>query len=189
MQVENFRGSVVSSHAFRFLPFAACQLQAGLAVGGTLSRRDNVLHLLFRISGDLTGLVLPRPEGEPLRCDNLWQTTCFECFIRPRGKRSYHELNLSPNGCWNLYHFSEYRTAMREEPAVGTISSETFTVDADFVVRCVLPLGYVAQPAEGLDIGLSCVLEQRDGGKSYWALSHPGQQPDFHHPDGFGLRV
>ena len=35
-------------------------------------------------------------------------------------------------------------------------------------------------------LGLSAVLEEKDGTKSYWALSHPNaDKPDFHHPDCF----
>jgi hypothetical protein len=35
-------------------------------------------------------------------------------------------------------------------------------------------------------LGLSAVLEEQDGTKSYWALAHPpGGKPDFHHPDCF----
>jgi hypothetical protein len=39
-------------------------------------------------------------------------------------------------------------------------------------------------------LGLSAVLEEKDGAKSYWALAHPpGDQPDFHHPDCFAARL
>ena len=38
-------------------------------------------------------------------------------------------------------------------------------------------------------IGLSAVLEQQDGTKSYWALAHPPGAPDFHHPDCFVARL
>ena len=39
-------------------------------------------------------------------------------------------------------------------------------------------------------LGLSAVLEAKDGTKSYWALAHPpGDQPDFHHPDCFAARL
>jgi len=30
------------------------------------------------------------------------------------------------------------------------------------------------------EIGLTMVLEEADGNLSYWALSHPGDQADFH---------
>ena len=35
------------------------------------------------------------------------------------------------------------------------------------------------------DLGLSVVLEETDGTKSYWALAHPPETPDFHMPDCF----
>jgi hypothetical protein len=40
------------------------------------------------------------------------------------------------------------------------------------------------------ELGLSAVLEEKDGTKSYWALAHPpGDKPDFHHPDCFAARL
>jgi hypothetical protein len=36
-------------------------------------------------------------------------------------------------------------------------------------------------------IGLTAVLEQTDGTKSYWALAHPPGKPDFHDPACFAL--
>jgi hypothetical protein len=37
--------------------------------------------------------------------------------------------------------------------------------------------------------GLSAVIEEADGTKSYWALAHPSGEPDFHHPDCFALEL
>lgn len=36
-------------------------------------------------------------------------------------------------------------------------------------------------------LGLSAVIEGVDGAISYWALVHPSDKPDFHHPDSFVL--
>ena len=39
-------------------------------------------------------------------------------------------------------------------------------------------------------LGLSAVIEETDGTKSYWALRHPpGEKPDFHHPDCFAIEL
>ena len=36
------------------------------------------------------------------------------------------------------------------------------------------------------ELGLSAVLEEKDGTKSYWALAHPDpEKPDFHDPGCF----
>ncbi|HYM36168.1 MAG TPA: hypothetical protein VET48_12265 [Steroidobacteraceae bacterium] len=34
-------------------------------------------------------------------------------------------------------------------------------------------------------IGLSCVIEEMSGNKSYWALMHSPGKPDFHHHSTF----
>ena len=43
-------------------------------------------------------------------------------------------------------------------------------------------------PNDGLwQLGLSAVIEETSGHKSYWALAHPSENPDFHHSDSFVL--
>jgi hypothetical protein len=37
-------------------------------------------------------------------------------------------------------------------------------------------------------IGLSAVIETVGGAKSWWALNHPSDKPDFHHPESFALK-
>jgi len=37
--------------------------------------------------------------------------------------------------------------------------------------------------------GLSAVIEEPTGAISYWALAHPSDKPDFHHPDSFILEL
>ena len=39
------------------------------------------------------------------------------------------------------------------------------------------------------ELGLSAVLEEKDGTKSYWALAHSSEQPDFHDPGCFVARL
>jgi hypothetical protein len=38
-------------------------------------------------------------------------------------------------------------------------------------------------------LALAAVLEDRDGRLSYWALEHPSERPDFHHPNSFVLEL
>jgi hypothetical protein len=39
--------------------------------------------------------------------------------------------------------------------------------------------------AEKWHLGLSAVIEEHNGRKSYWALAHRPGKPDFHHSDCF----
>jgi len=52
---------------------------------------------------------------------------------------------------------------------------------------------HLEDPAFGRDrgwrLGISAVIEEADGTKSYWALAHPDGKPDFHAPAGFVLAL
>ena len=147
----------------------------------------NDVLLSFIVRGSCQ-LIVPEP-ARPERANDLWRTTCFECFLRPHGKGSYHEYNFSPSGRWAAYGFDAYRQGMRDlalvvAPWVGpdeTAEPDTFVCDADLDLSH-LPLG-------PLRLGLSAVIEERGGHKSYWALAHPPGAPDFHHPDCFAAEL
>lgn len=134
------------------------------------------LRVRWRIEGSQQ-LVAPSFAGKG-RADDLWRTTCFEMFLKPAGGDAYCELNLSPSERWNAYDFDSYREGMRERP---------FPREPE----CTLRLGSsfaifdAAIPAKGLPrgdcaLGLSAVIEEAGGVKSYWALAHPHPEPDFH---------
>jgi hypothetical protein len=122
----------------------------------------------------------------PERCDNLWQTTCFELFVA-LNDGGYAEFNFSPSTCWAAYCFDGYREGMSPaegvEPRVSVIATEEqLAVTAQLDLSPLLP---------DLDraFGLSAVIEEADGGKSWWALAHPEDKPDFHHRDCFALQL
>lgn len=128
----------------------------------------------------------PLVESDPDlgRADGLWRTTCFEVFAQLRDG-SYAEFNISPSGQWAAYHFSSYREGGGDlDGHVQVIRSEqaggAFELDAI--------LHWPEWPH--IDrIALSAVIEATDGSLSYWALAHPSDKPDFHHPDSFVLEL
>ena len=142
------------------------------------------LFARFALECDTSTLMLPEPF-EPVRTDRLWQTTCFEIFIRrPEGER-YFEYNFSPSTEWALYRFSDYRKGMAEEmtsrPRITCDYSEShFALNVEFA----MPDGWHDGP---FILGLAAVVEESGGIKSYWALAHPQGDPDFHHRDCFAL--
>jgi len=152
---------------------------AGLQVQTQARRRDGVLSLEYRVTGPVAALRLPQPSARA-RTDGLWRTTCFEAFAgRAEG---YSEYNLSPSGAWAAYGFDAYRSGMapleQSAPLIVTRQTpDTLVVTADVILPA---------DADGR-IGLTAVLETLDGAISYWALAHPSDKPDFHHPDSFVL--
>ena len=153
-------------------------------------RDDGQFDLDFRLFGSPLRVKLPEWTS-PSRQDELWRSTCFEAFIRPRGGEAYFEFNLAPSGDWAAYRFESYRTGMRE---ANITCRPDDNVWAEAGIRIQDATFDIAQEAEldaavGWDVGLSAVIEEIDGTKSYWALSHGPGPPDFHNPACFAYHL
>ena len=155
-------------------------------ISASVERQLHWLYVKFIIEGDTASIRLP-PPVRPSRCDGLWKTTCCEMFTRGDGT-SYREFNFSPSGAWADYGFSDYREGM--EP-LELDAPLRIIFDGAFADNClymsVLMPEHRVQSA--MRVGLSAVIEEEDGAKSYWALAHPHGKPDFHHPDCFALTL
>lgn len=141
------------------------------------------LMLTWHVKG-AERLLLPQRTSAQRR-DGLWQTTCFELFVQG-ADAGYREFNFSSSGAWAAYRFTGYREGMMPldmlAPAIALEQSGerlalTVTLDAS------------ALPPMPWKIGLSAVIEETSGTKSYWALAHPPGKPDFHHPACFALQL
>lgn len=143
------------------------------------------LLIEYAVAGDIAGLAVPAVTM-PARRDNLWQTTCFELFVA-LDDGGYAEFNFSPSTCWAAYRFDGYRTGMRPVEGVEPIIGAT-VADCRLEVAVELDLAALV-PDLDRSVGLSAVIEQADGTKSWWALAHPAGKPDFHHRDCFALQL
>ena len=150
----------------------------------------NLLRISYALRGDLALLNIP-VRASTRRADRLWETTCFEAFLRVEGDSAYYEFNFSPSGEWAAYWFRGYRDGGpmdNDNVASGIVARRSANrIELDALVHLdrlqAIRLGSL------LRIGLSAVIEDHDGGLSYWALKHPGAKPDFHHPDSFALEL
>jgi len=141
-------------------------------------REGGLLWLRFVIDDNPDFIAWPAaaPVG---RADALWKNTCFEAFVTTG--EGYWEFNLSPSGQWASYRFDNYREGMR--PADEVCVVEGLDGGRDYVAL----EGRIELPIAGGKLALSAVIETIDGAKTYWALAHPSDKPDFHHPDSFIL--
>ncbi|MBC7985579.1 MAG: DOMON-like domain-containing protein [Sphingomonadaceae bacterium] len=150
----------------------------------------DALFVMFKLEGDLGRIQSIDPEGPVERADDLWQTTCFECFIRDAGKAAYREFNLAPSMGWAAYDFASYRQGMTPVETIRPSGAMGVT-DRLLTLEALLHFPMETRPRRTFAwrIGLSAVVEETDGAKSYWALAHPPGPPDFHHPDCFALEL
>lgn len=145
--------------------------------------RGEGLALTYRVGG-AGGLVLPAlaPTG---RKDELWKTTCFELFLGQAGT-TYREFNFSPSSRWAAYGFADYREGGRDAdmPVAPVIAARREGDEA--ICEVHLPRAILDG---AICAGLTAVIEEAGGHKSYWALAHGEGQPDFHKRSCFTLQL
>ena len=158
------------------------------SVQAWVARDGALLRLVFVIQGKVEKLLLPGAD-KPSRKDGLWNSTCFECFIKGNESDVYYELNVSPGGDWNFYRFKKYRQGMCEAEDIDYVQFAAQIEDETAEFRCSIPIGRLFQDKDRLILGISCILESSGGDKSYWALAHPEDHPDFHSQLSFTLSL
>ena len=170
-------------------PSSPCDEIRRFEAGFGTARLPGELEVHFRIEGDISRIWLP-PIELARRRDGLWQHTCFEVFLRPDGSDSYHEFNFAPSGDWAAYRFAGRRrdSTAPEMPAPRIECRrrpDGCTLSAQIAIAALPELAQAAS----LDAALTAVIETTGGARSYWALAHGGEEPDFHDPATFMLRV
>jgi hypothetical protein len=181
-------------------------------LGGRRGARRFALRCVA--SGNIRAVEAPHYATRKGRADELWRHTCFEAFVRVGDSKAYHEFNFAPSGDWNAYRFLDYRQGMAREQAVDPPAIETDVRQAPLSAEHVEGLRAAgSDPLDRFDtpffmltsniemertalpidvpwrFGLSAVIEERNGTRSYWALKHPPGEPDFHHPDCFDVEL
>jgi hypothetical protein len=145
----------------------------------SMQRSEHGLDLAYVVGGPTDHLVIPAATA-PMRADGLWRSTCLELFVQT-GALGYVEFNLSPSGAWAAYRFTEYRTGMAEA-AIDTAPRIMTSDEGDALIL----IARIAEPLRpGAMAGISAVIEEADGTKSFWALAHGDGPPDFHNVQGF----
>ena len=140
-------------------------------------------NIWFGVSAPTDRFVIPSGEAE--RADELWQTTCFEAFLRAEAEEPYREWNFAPSSAWAAYDFTGYR----EGRTNADVAAAPYIRMEDNFTWWALGATITVDADRSWQLGLSAVLEEQDGTKSYWALAHPSEKPDFHHPDCFTARL
>ena len=164
-----------------------CPIVRSIMVG--LGHDAAGLRLVYHLTGDLAQLRIPSASA-PAAAGRLWAQTCFEAFIAASSDDGYREWNFSPSGQWDHYAFSGYRKGALPNESAGAPATPAIHVDR--TTDSIQLDAHIALPpwrCATLAIGLSTVVEDIDGGLSYWALAHPSARPDFHSRAGFALSL
>jgi hypothetical protein len=142
------------------------------------------MTLSYVVIGKTSGLRLPSIAASA-RADELWQHTCFEAFLSVPPGTSYYEFNFSPSTQWAAYRFNDYRSGMQAASEIDAAGIEVSSSADSYTLRALLHLDRANVPRNRWRLGLSAVIEETNGSKSYWALAHAPGKPDFHRSDCF----
>jgi hypothetical protein len=167
-------------------PSTPCDAVESLGARVTLTASGR-LQLHYVLRGQLARLAIPALA--PMRHrDELWKHTCFEAFVSADGGTAYRELNVSPSREWAAYSFTKYREGMArlEQPPQVAVRKDDERLEVEVGVELA---NWFDVPWRTLNLGLAAVIETATGERSYFALRHPVERPDFHHRGGFALQL
>ena len=171
---------------YELVPHPACPPLAVSSVQARILALDaHWLTLRWRVEG-AGQLVIPPFAGKG-RADGLWQTTCFELFVKPDGGDAYTEVNLSPSQAWAAYDFSGYREGMADRQSLRDPVCTPRRGQSLLIFDAAIPAA--ALPPLPWTYGLTAVIEEEGGHKSYWAIAHGADCPDFHGEACFAARL
>lgn len=179
----------MTEQLFSLIPFAMADLPT-VTITGQVSLLDNQLIVYYSLTGDIRSVSLPAESANPGRKDELWKHTCLEFFLAIKDQPQYWEFNFSPSGDWNVYRMEAYRRIdFREEASIQHVRPKISRGADDLSLEVVVDLSSIVQDGEPIEMSVAAVIQTKDGNETYWALTHPTPQADFHDRRGFILAL
>ena len=143
-------------------------------------------NIWFGVGAPAERFVIPRADEPSARRRICGRRPASRPSCARAGEQAYREWNFAPSGDWAAYDF----TALSR--GHGPTPRSTAALHPDR--RTISPGGRWARrspstPTANWELGLSAVLEEKDGTKSYWALAHPRRQARFPRPGCFAAQL
>jgi hypothetical protein len=171
--------------SFSLVPFPAPNIPA-IAIIGRTWFRNNILDLQYILNGAVEQVVLLPPSVVPSRRDELWKATCFEFFLAIKDEPGYWEFNMSPSGDWNVYRMDAYRRiGFRQETAIAKLPFRIKKEFDIFSLNLSVDLSFALRPEGELQMGVTAIIQTKDRNETFWALTHPAPDADFHLRESF----
>lgn len=162
----------------------------GVAVLASVALDARGLVLRFSVRAAPHLVAVAQRSSRPGRRDRLWEHTCCEAFVGKAGSDAYLEVNLAPSEDWALWAFDAYRAGMRaaacDAPTLRVLRMPR-ELRVDAIVDAVAVTGFLGPPP--WVVGLGTVVAEQDGRRSYFALAHAADRPDFHARSSWTLEV
>ncbi|MBN3892210.1 MAG: DOMON-like domain-containing protein [Nostoc sp. JL31] len=179
----------MNNQTFSLQLFPSTESFPHLKITGNISRNANQLTICYNLGGDLKEIAIVPSSNAPSRKYELWEDTCFEFFLGIKDSARYWEFNLSPAGHWNVYRFDGYRQGMQEETAFEKLPFNVQNQADGLALGLDVDLDKIVSAEQAIEIGITTVIKNIDGNVSYWALTHRGEEADFHLRNSFIVKL
>lgn len=161
---------------------------------GQIEIEEDIFRLIYTVEGDISQINFDHLTDKPLsnRVIGLWQSTCFEFFLRTKNtqkENEYIEFNFSPNNYWNSFHFTSLRGDLKEYEEIKAIEIKKQILKNKYILvvefkRQDLPHNF--SRIDDLEFSMTGILRNKETNQeSFWAIKHQGSKPDFHHPGSY----
>ncbi len=147
-----------------------------------------ILKLQFEISNNVENILIPDRSNDPKRVIGLWESTCFECFIKNPNGESYYEFNFSPDGHWNCFYFEIPGKDLIECNNIALPTTESNLDDENFRFSIEINTESMKDgfwSSKEMEFGLTTVIEDERNNLSFWAIEHHDDRPNFHNFSSF----
>ena len=168
---------------FELIPFEHID---ELSISGELIFFEGEIQVTYLLS-DLEEKINFEYELNNQRVIGLWENTCFEFFIlSPAG--DYYEFNFATNLNWNIFHFKNYRSKLKEAkdcpvPLIDVRENKLhFTYNLNSLPKDFYKMGK-------MKVGITAVLKDKNSKLTYWSLAHPKDKADFHSQVGMTISL
>lgn len=165
-------------------------------VNGYIRHKNLHIEIHYEVTGDIRNLLIPVPPKDPDRAIGLWESTCFEFFLKHVERNDYLEFNFSTSKEWNCFYFEEYRVGKGEytkfnAPLIHSqVEAQKLMLTANLDLSLSGLFSVTNFQNHKLLAGVATVLETENRGTSFWALKHPPDaKPDFHAKENFILTL
>ena len=179
---------------FSLIPFPDNCPHPEIEITGQIEQFNQQLSITFLLTGEIEKIAIAKSDAHPSRRNELWQTTCFEFFLGLKGSPKYWEFNLSAAGHWNIYRFDDYRQGMTEELAFESLPFSVKIQSDSLTLSLSLDLETIISSTQNLEASITTVIQSNinnliseQDAITYWALTHVGQEADFHQRKSFIL--
>lgn len=174
---------------FSLQPFNLTNSLSDIKITGSIARNGKKLTICYALLGNLTKVEIPTPSDLLKRKYDLWEETCFEFFVGIKNFPDYWEFNLSPAGHWNVFRLENYRQGLQEEMAVTSLPFSVQHKSDALLVDLEVDLNKFIPAEQSLEVGITTVVKSKEGNLSYWALTHCGEEADFHRRESFVVEL